>query len=127
MALLPGLNDLYQAAEFSDSEVNRLVLVMGKDGFRIGRTAKIFLQYMYIGTVELGFTAEGQIFHFVVSDMPPKRVTVFGDRLERIADSLSLRRLHWIRQADPDFRAPASGGDAIITRIDIREWQPGES
>ena len=53
------MNDLYKAAGYADSEMNRLVLVMGKDGFRIGGTAYVFLQYMYIGTVELGFTDRG--------------------------------------------------------------------
>ena len=35
-ALLPALNDPYKAGGFVDSEVSRLVLVMGKDGFGSG-------------------------------------------------------------------------------------------
>jgi hypothetical protein len=126
-AALPGLNDLYKAAGYADSEMNRLVLVMGKDGFRIGGTAYVFLQYMYIGTVELGFTAGGQVFRFVLSDIQPRLVTVYGDNLTHICDQISQRRMQWIREADADFTAPVSGDDPIITRIEIRDWQPEDS
>ena len=47
--LLPALNDPYKAAGIVDGEVSRLVLVMGKDGFRIGHTAYIMLQYVHLG------------------------------------------------------------------------------
>jgi hypothetical protein len=123
-AALPGQNDLYKAAGYDDSELSRLVLVMGKDGFNIGSTAYVFLQYMYIGTVELGYTDDGQVFRFVLSDTQPKQVTVWGDNLVQICDQMSLRKLQWIRQADEDFRAPVSGDDPVITKIEIRDWQP---
>jgi len=126
-ALLPGLNDLYRAAEFADSEINRLVLVMGKNSSRFSGTAYVFLQYMCIGIGELAFTAEGQVFHFVYTDIQSKLVTVYGRNLECIADSISLRRLHWIRQADGDFRAPACSDEPIITKIEIRDWRPEDS
>jgi hypothetical protein len=125
-ALLPGQSDLYQAAGYAESELSRLVLVMGKDGFSIGGTAYLFLQYMYIGTVELGFTDEGQMFRFVLSDTQPKQVTVYGDNLVHICDQMSLRRLHWIRQADADYRAPESGDEPVITRIEICDGRTEE-
>jgi len=124
---LPGQHDLYEAAGCADSETNRLVLVMGRDGFRIGGTAYVFLQYLYIGTVELGFTADGQVFRFVLSETQTKLVTVYGQNLMQICDDISLRKLQWIREADQDFTAPVSGDDPIITRIEIREWQPEDS
>jgi hypothetical protein len=126
-AKLPGMNDLYQAAGYADSETNRLVLVLGRHGFRIGGTAYIFLQYMYISTVELGFTEEGQEFRFVVSDTRPKLVTVYGQNLVQICDDLSLGKLEWIREAGLDFTAPVSSDDPIITYIEISDWQPEES
>jgi hypothetical protein len=122
-ALLPGPNDLYQAAGYADSEMNRLVLVMGKDGFRAGGTAYVFLPYMYIGTVELGFTAEGQVFRFIVSDIQSRLVTVYGHNLTQVCDHISTRTMQWIRQADQDFTARASGNDPVITRIEVRDWR----
>jgi hypothetical protein len=126
-AMLPGMKDLYKAAGYADSETNRLVLVMGRHGFRIGGTAYVFLQYMYIGTVELGFTEEGQVFRFVLSDTQPKLVTVHGQNLVQICDDISRRRLQWIREAGQDFTAPVSSDDPVITCIDIRDWQPEEN
>ncbi len=125
-AMLPGRDDLYRAAGYSDSETNRLVLVMGRHGFRIGGTAYIFLQYMYISSVELGFTDDGQVFRFVLSDTQSKLVTVYGQNLTQICDDISLRKLQWIREAGQDFTAPVSGDDPIITCIDIDDWQPEE-
>jgi hypothetical protein len=122
-ATLPGRDDLYRAAGYADSETNRLVLVMGRHGFRIGGTAYVFLQYMYIETVELGFTDEGQVFRFVLSDTQPKLVTVHGQNLVQICDDISLRKLQWIREAGQDFTAPVSGDDPIITCIEICDWQ----
>jgi hypothetical protein len=116
-AALPGMNDLYQAAGYADSELNRLVLVMGKEGFRAGGTAYIFMQYMYIGTVELGFTDDGQVFRFVLSDTQPRLVTVYGQNLVELCDQISQRKLQWIRECDEGFRAPATGDDAVITKI----------
>ena len=126
-AMLPGRDDLYRAAGYADSETNRLVLVMGRHGFRIGGTAYVFLQYMYIGTIELGFTEEGQVFRFVLSDTQPKLVTVHGQNLVQICDDISQRKMEWIREAGQDFTAPASSDDPIITCIDISDWQPEES
>jgi hypothetical protein len=126
-AMLPGMNDLYKPAGYADSETNRLVLVMGRYGFRIGAMAYVFLQYLYIGTVELGFTDEGQVFRFVLSDAQPKLVTVHGQNLVQICDDISLRRLQWIREAGQDFTPPVSSDDPIITCIDIHDWQPEES
>ena len=104
--------------------MNRLVLVMGKDGFTIGGTAYVFLPYMYIGAVELGFTAEGQVFRFIVTEAQSRLVTVSGHNLTHVCDHIAQRRMQWIRESDQDFRVPASGDDPIITRIDIREWRP---
>jgi hypothetical protein len=128
-AMLPGLNDPNKAAGFVDNEVSRLVLIMGKDGFRIGRMAYVFLQYVHIGLGELGFTADGQVFRFIFSDLQPKLVTVRGRNLQRICDYVSLRRMQWIRQADRDFRPAdqAADDEPIITRIDIEDWKPEES
>jgi hypothetical protein len=126
-AMLPGRDDLYRAAGYADSETNRLVLVMGRHGFRIGATAYVFLQYLYIGTVEFGFTDEGQVFRFVLSDTQPKLVTVHGQNLVQICDDISLRKLQWIREAGQDFTAPASCDDPIITCIEISNWHPEES
>lgn len=122
-AKLPGENDPYQAAGMADSgEVSRLVLVMGKDGFRPGGIAYYFLQYVHISMGEFGFEADGQWFTFIWSDVQPKLITVRGRNVLRYCDYISLRRLPWIRQADRDFRGGAAGNDPIITRIEIADW-----
>jgi hypothetical protein len=54
-------------------------------------------------------------------------VTVYGQNLVQICDYLSLRKMQRIRQADGDFTAPLSGDEAIITRIEIRDWLPEDS
>jgi hypothetical protein len=124
-ALLPGLNTAYKASGTPEnSEVSRLVLVMGHDGFAPGGTAYHFLQYVHIDMGEFGFTANGQVFRFVFSGRQPKLVTVHGRNLQRICDYISLRRMQWIRQADRDFRAVDAVEDAepIITLIEMRDW-----
>jgi hypothetical protein len=124
-ALLPALNDPYKAGGFADSDVSRLVLVMGKDGFRIGENAYIVFQYVHLGMGQLGFTANGQVFSFVFSDLQPKLVTVHGRNLQRIFDYISLRRMPWIRQTDRDFRSTDDTTDKepIITKIDVEDWK----
>lgn len=124
-ALLPALNDPYKAGGFADSDVSRLVLVMGRDGFCIGGHAYIVFQYVHIGMGQLGFTANGQSFSFVFSDLQPKLVTVHGRNLQRIFDYISLRRMPWIRQADRDFRGggAAPDNDPFISRIDVEDWK----
>ena len=74
---------------------------------------------------QFGFTANGQVFSFVVSDIQPKLVTVHGRNLLRIFDQISLRRIPWIRQADRDFRAGDGVGDTdpIITRLEVDDWR----
>jgi hypothetical protein len=124
VALLPGLNTEYKAAGFTDNEVSRLVLIMGKDGFRLGHHAYITLQYVHIGIGQFGFTANGQVFSFVFSDIQPKLVTVHGRNLLRIFDYIGLRRMPWIRQTDRDFRAVdgVANNEPIITLIEISDW-----
>ena len=124
-ALLPALNDPYKAGGFVDSDVSRLVLVMGKDGFRIGGHAYVVFQYVHLGMGQFGFTVGGQFFSFVFSDLQPKLVTVHGRNLQRIFDYISLRRMPWIRQADRDFRSTDDTTDKepIITRIDVEDWK----
>ena len=124
-ALLPALNDPYKAGGFADSEVSRLVLVMGKDGFHVGETAYIAFQYVHLGIGQFGFTADGQWFNFVISDIQPKLVTVHGRNVLRIFDYISLRRMPWIRQADRDFRAGNGVGhtEPVITRIEVEDWK----
>jgi len=124
-ALLPALNDPYKADGFVDNEVSRLVLVMGKDGFRIGENAYIVLQYVHIGMGQFGFTANGQVFSFVFSDIQPKLVTVHGRNLLRIFDYIGLRRMPWIRQTDRDFRAGngVAETEPVITLIEIEDWE----
>jgi hypothetical protein len=129
-AQLPGLNDPYKASGTPESsEISRLVLVMGKEGFRLGGTAYMFLQYMYVGIGEFGFTADGQMFRFVYTDLKPRLVTIYGRDLLRIADYISLKRMPWVRQADRDFRRSDGVADdePIITRIEVRDWKPEES
>lgn len=123
-ALLPALTDPYAAGGFVENEVSRLVLVMGKDGFRIGGSAYIVFQYVHMGIGQLGFTANGQVFSFVFADLQPKLVTVHGRNLQRIFDYISLRRMPWIRQADRDFRAVGGTSDEpFISRIVIEDWK----
>ena len=124
-ALLPSLNTAYKASGTVDNEVSRLVLVMGKDGFRPGGNAYVALQYVHMGVGEFGFTANDQVFRFVFSDIQPKLLTVHGRNLLRIFDYICLRRMPWIRQTDRDFRAIDAGMDTepVITRIDIDDWQ----
>lgn len=129
-ALLPALADAYKAAASPDNqEVSRLVLVMGKDGFRPGAVAYVILQYVHLGLGEFGFTADGgQVFRFVVADLQPKLVTVRGRNLLRICDYIGLRRLSWIRQADRDFRPGDGAADTepFIAAIEVADWQPPE-
>jgi hypothetical protein len=117
-ALLPGLNTDYKASGTVDNEVSRLVLVMGKDGFRIGSTAYITLQYVHLGIGLLGFTANGQVFSFLFSDLQPKLLTVYGRNLLRIYDYIGLRRMPWIRPTG------ISGRWAIpaMSRSSRRSW-----
>jgi hypothetical protein len=124
-ALLPALTDPYAAGGFVEGEVSRLVLVMGRDGFRIGGTAYIFLQYVHISMGEFGFTANGQWFSFIFADLQPKLITVHGRNLQRICDYISLRRMPWIRQSDRDYRATDGTTDKepIITRIEVEDWK----
>ena len=61
-----------------NGEVSRLVLVMGRDGFKAGGKAYHFLQYVHISLGEFGFWDDGQHFTFVFSDLQPKLVTVRG-------------------------------------------------
>ena len=125
---LPSMTRI-RRRDFVDNEVSRLVLVMGKDGFRIGEQAYIVFQYVHIGIGQFGFTANGQVFSFVFSDIQPKLVTVHGRNLLRIFDYISLRRMPWIRQADRDFRAVDGTPDnePIITRIEVEDWKRKES
>jgi hypothetical protein len=124
-AMLPALTDPYKAAGTADNgEVSRLVLVMGKDGFKPGATAYYLMQYVHIGLGEFGFDADGQFFRFVFSDIQPKVVTVRGRSLLRICDYIGLRRMPWIRQADRDFRLVdgMADGEPFITRIEVVDW-----
>jgi hypothetical protein len=116
--LLPALNDAYKAAGFVDNKVSRLVVIMGKDGFKIGATAYYVFQYAHIGLGELGFTANGQILRFVFSDIQPKLLTVQSRNLLRIFDYIALRRMPWIRLAvdgSPD-------NEPIITGLKVSDW-----
>src|SRR5271154_3886628 len=86
-AMLPALGDSYKAMGTPDNgEVSRLVLIMGKDGFKIGQTAYYILQYVHIGLGEFSFEADGQVFRFVFADIQPKLVTVRGRNLMRMCD-----------------------------------------
>jgi hypothetical protein len=126
-AALPGPGDPYKAAPSPENtELSRLVLIMGKDGFKPGGTAYIFLQYVHLGSGEFGFDSDGQFFRFVFSDLAPKRATVRGRNLLNLCDAIAQRRMPWIRQADRDFRSSngAPGDEPFITRIDVEDWQP---
>lgn len=127
-ALLPALGDAYKAAATPDhNEISRLVLILGRDGFRPGASAYIFLQYVHLGLGEFGFTANGdQTFRFVYSDLQPKLLVVQGRNLLRIADYIGLHRMAWIRQADRDFRADDGAADTepFISSIEIHDWEP---
>ena len=110
-----------------ESEIPRLVVVMGKDGFKPGATAYYVLQYVHIGLGEVGFTASGdQWFSYVFADRQPKQLKVEGTNLLRICDYIGLHRMPWIRLADRSFRpGDADPGDkAIITRITLEDWMP---
>jgi hypothetical protein len=126
-AMLPAPADPYKAAGTPDNgEISRLVLVMGKDGFKTGGRAYYFLQYVHISMGEFGFWDDGQFFQFVFSDIEPKLVTVRGRNLLRISDYISLHRLPWIRQSDRDFRGSVANDEPIITRIEVTDWKRKE-
>ena len=67
--LWPGFNDPYQAAGGPENdEISRLVVVLGRDGFREGATAYHIFQYVHLDECEVGFTASGdQWFRFLFS------------------------------------------------------------
>ncbi len=124
IALLPGLNSPYKASSTVDGEVPRLVVIMGKDGFRIGSVAYVTLQYTHLGTGELIFTATGQIITFLFSDLQPKLLTIHGRNLLRIYHHIGLKRMAWIRQTDRDFRLVGDEADEpVITRIEVSDWK----
>ena len=122
-ALLPGLNTSYKAAGTAENhETSRLVVILGKQGFRIGETAYVVFQYAHLGTGDLGFTAEGHVFRFPFFDLQPRLLTVHGRSLLRTFDYIALRRMPWIRQADRDFQA--GDDEPVITRITVEDWKP---
>ena len=123
---MPGENDEYLAFGLAENnEVSRLVLVMGKDGFKAGGRAYYFLQYVHISMGEFGYWDDGQWFNFLWSDLQPKLVTVRGRNLLRGCDYIGLRRMPWIRMADRDFRgfSGVPEDEPIITRIELTDWK----
>lgn len=126
-ALLPSLTTEYKAsATPSAKAVMRLVVILGKEGFRPGGTAYIAFQYVHLGTERFGFTPDGgQQFSFVVSDLEPQRVTVKGRNLLRVFDYIGLHRMPWIRQTDRDFQVVGARSDEpVITSIEVEDWMP---
>ena len=79
-ALWPRFNDPYQAAGKPENhEIPRLIVVMGKDGFKPGATAYHILQYPHIGSGEFGFSADGQWFRIPFYEMRhPKLLSAQG-------------------------------------------------
>jgi len=128
--LWPGFNDPYRAAGSPENdEISRLVVVLGKDGFKDGATAFHIFQYVHLDEGEVGFTASGdQRFSFLFSGRSPKLVTGHGRNVLRICEYISLRRMPWIRQADRDFRRADGVPDdePVITSIKITAWTPEE-
>ena len=124
-ALLPDPADPYKADGFVGDEASCLVLIMGKDGFLAGETAYFVFQYVHIGMGQFGFTASGQWFSYVFSDIQPKLVTVHGRNLLRMYHQIGLRRVPWIRQADRDYRQPGVSTDTepFISRLKVEDWK----
>lgn len=126
--LWPHMTDRYEAAGSPDkNEIPRLVVVMGKDGFKPDGIAYHVLQYAHIGAGTVGFDVGGQWFEFPFHDpLQPKLLRAHGRSILRYADYISLRRLSWIRLADRDFR-PGDGSDVdkpIFTRIEVTDMLP---
>jgi hypothetical protein len=125
--LLPSPDAPYKAAGLvENNEVSRLVLVMGKEGFKAGGTAYVSLQYVHLGLGEFGFDENGQWFSYVFSDIQAKLLKVHGRNILKYFDYISLRRLPWIRLADRDFR-PGDGvadDEPIFTKIAVENWKP---
>ena len=92
---LPALADAYKAAATPDNqEIRRLVLVMGKDGFKPGgrRLCVPAIPASGPGRVRL-FGRRRASFRFVIADLQPKLVPVHGRNLLRICDYIGLRRI----------------------------------
>jgi hypothetical protein len=127
-ALLPGSADAYKAAAFpSKRPLERLCLVMGKEGFRAGSKAYRFFQYVHLDSdLDFGFTEEGQQFTLRFAGQEPKEIVVRGRNLLRICDYIQLHRLAWIRICDRDFSSEdsAPNHEPIITSIEVRDWKP---
>lgn len=124
-ALLPDLNTPYKASGWAEGEINRLVLIHGKEGFAPGGVAYTTFQYVHLDMGEFSLSANAQEFRFTVSCLQPKRVRVQGRNLLRIYDYISLHRMPWIRQSDRDFHAASvMGKEPVITRISIEDWKP---
>jgi hypothetical protein len=124
-ASLPEPGDEYRAMGFAEnSEVARIVLIMGREGFAPGGVAYYAFQYVHIGRGEFGFDGDGQWFRFGFSDLQPKRATVRGRNLLRMFDLVSLRRVPWIRMTDRDFRAIGGDNDnePVVTTITVEDW-----
>jgi hypothetical protein len=124
-ALWPRFNDPYRAAGKPENhEIPRLVVVMGKDGFKPGATAYHILQYPHIGSAEFGFDADGQWFRVPFYEMRrPRLLSACGRGILRYCDYIGLRRMPWIRMSDRDFQ-PGDGeaDDApIFTRIEVTD------
>jgi hypothetical protein len=123
-AALPDLNSPYKAAGTADNgEVSRLVVIFGKDRFRVGQTAYVAFQYTDVGRGECDITEGGHCFRFPFHDpLEPKLLIVRGRNLLRIFDYIGLRRLPWIRQAERDVRL--GDDEPVITWIDIQDRRP---
>lgn len=125
-AVLPTLTTEYKAAGTPESgELSRLVLVMGKDGFKPGGTAYFFIQYVHLSLGEFSFTPTGQRCRFLIADVQPKLLTLDGRNLLRTCDQIALRRIPWLRLADRDFR-PGDDADAsepIILGLELTDWK----
>ena len=124
----PSLADGYRAAGNPERrEITRLVVIMGKDGFKPDAAAWHIFQYAHLDEGKGGFAANGeQWFSFLFSGRQPKVLTIWGRNLQHHADYISRHRMPWIRLADRDFRPGDDAPDdaPIITRVRIEDWQP---
>jgi hypothetical protein len=123
-AFWPGFSNAGAAGALAAQELPRLVVAMGKEGFKPGATAFYTLQYFHMGLGEFGYDDDGQWFRFPFHQPKGgKLLLARGRNIMGCANAISLHRLPWIRMADRDLRPAGGGSDdtPIFTKIEVTE------
>lgn len=130
---LPSSETEYRAASRpSNKPLTRLVVCLGKDGFKPGGIAYHFFQYVHLDSnADFSFEKNGHVLRFSFAAMTPTRVIIRGRNLLKIMDYIQLHRMAWVRVADRDY-APVDASDEdgrprpLIISISISDARTGQ-